>query len=100
MGDFETYHRIGIQSQSTSRTAKFFVRRVFLRMYVEIIKTLNSSTLNQYYLFIHILIYSKSLVTMESEHESYVVSCLHVVFLTFLLSQFFVLRIYKTKAVK
>lgn len=37
---------------------------------------------------------------MESEHESFVVSCLHVVFLTFLLSQFFVLRIYKTKAVK
>ena len=53
--DFETYqpyHTVGIQSRPTPRTAKFFVRRAFLREYIEIIEALNSTASNRYYLFI------------------------------------------------
>lgn len=56
--DFEThrpYHTVGIHSRCAPRTVKLFVRRAFLRKYIQIIKTLNSTKLKQYYLFLCIL---------------------------------------------
>lgn len=74
----ESKVRVNPLTTADFKTEKFFVTRASLRKYIETVKTLNSTILKQYYLFTRIFVCS--LVSRESEHDSFVVSCSRCVF--------------------